>query len=60
MYIDASEFTSPTALSPSGFACKVQLRNHTSYVPIVSLDGTSGAGSALPDMTTSLTLILLK
>jgi hypothetical protein len=60
MYIDASEMISPTALSPSGFACKVQLRNHTSYVPVVSLDGTSGAGSAEPDMNCSITLILLK
>jgi hypothetical protein len=60
MYIDESEMISPTALSPSGFACKVQLRNHTSYVPVVSLDGTSGAGSAEPDINCSISLILLK
>jgi hypothetical protein len=60
LYIDASEFISPTFLSPSGFACKVQLKNHTSYVPVVSLDGTSGSGSAEPDINCSLTLILLK
>jgi hypothetical protein len=60
MYVDASDLISPTALSPSGFACKVQLRNHTSYVPVVSLDGTSGAGSAEPDINCSISLILLK
>jgi hypothetical protein len=60
MYIDISELISPTPLSPSGFACKVQLKNHTSYVPVVSLDGTSGAGGAEPDVNSSLTLILLK
>jgi hypothetical protein len=60
MYIDESEFISTTSLSPSGLACKIQLRNHTSYVPIVSLDGTSGAGSAEPDVTCSISLILLK
>jgi hypothetical protein len=47
-------------LSPSGFACKLQLRNHTSYAPVVSLDGTSGSGSAEPDVNCSLTVILLK
>jgi hypothetical protein len=60
MYIDASELISPTALSPSGFACKVQLRNHTSYVPVVNLDGTGGAGSAEPDTSCSITMVLLK
>jgi hypothetical protein len=29
-------------------------------VPIVSLDGTSGAGSATPDINCSISLILLK
>ena len=59
-YIDVSDMISPTSLSPSGFACKVQLRNHSSYVPIVSLDGVTGAGSAEPDINCSITLILLK
>jgi hypothetical protein len=60
MYVDVSDLISPTPLSPSGFACKVQLKNHTSYVPVVSLDGTSGAGSAEPDINCYLSLILLK
>ena len=60
MYVDASDLISPTALSPSGFACKVQLRNHTSYAPVISLDGTSGAGSAEPDINCSISLFLLK
>ena len=60
MYVDESDIISTTSLSPSGLACKIQLRNHTSYVPIVSLDGTSGAGSATPDINCSMSLVLLK
>ena len=49
-----------TSLSPSGFGCKIQLRNHTSFAPVVSIDGSSGAGSALPDISANLSLVLLK
>jgi hypothetical protein len=60
MYVDPSDLISPTPLSPSGFACKIQLKNHTSFVPVVSLDGTSGSGSAEPDTSCSISMILLK
>jgi hypothetical protein len=59
-YIDASDMISATPLSPSGFACKLQLTNHTSYAPIITLNGVSGAGSAEPDIVANLSLILLK
>jgi len=48
-----------TLFSPSGFGCKLQMKNHTSYVPVVALDGTSGGGSAVPDIVANLTAILL-
>ena len=60
LYIDASDLISATPLSPSGFACKLEVKNHTSYAPIIGLNGTSGAGSAVPDIVASLNLILLK
>jgi hypothetical protein len=60
MYVDSSDLISTTPLSPSGLACKVQMKNHTSYVPVVSLDGTSGAGSAEPDINCCMSIILLK
>jgi len=60
IYIADSDMISATPLSPSGLACKLQLTNHTSYAPLIHLDGTSGAGSAEPDIIANLTLILLK
>jgi hypothetical protein len=60
MYVDPADISTPTSLSPFGVACKVQVKNHTSFVPLVDLDGSSGAGSAQPDINCNLTLILLK
>jgi len=50
---------SPTGLSPSGFAAKIQLVNHTSYVPFVTLDGTTGSGSAIPQTRAALSMFKL-
>ena len=60
VFIDYSDLISTTALSPSGLACKFQVTNHTSYAPLISLDGTSGAGSAPNDVVGNLTFIFLK
>jgi hypothetical protein len=60
VFVDSSEMISSTSLSPSGLACKFQVTNHTSYSPLISLDGTSGAGSAPDDIVGNLTFILLK
>jgi hypothetical protein len=60
VYIDPADLSTPTPLSPFGVACKIQVKNHTSYAPVIHLDGSSGAGSAEPDSTTMLTLVLLK
>ena len=58
MHIDPSEVVLPAPQSPSGVACKVQLRNHTSYFPTIFLDSTSN-GSALPNINCNISLILL-
>jgi hypothetical protein len=50
---------SPTALSPTGFAAKLQLVNHTSFAPSITLDGSSGSGSATPQTHASLSLFKL-
>ena len=36
----------PTGLSPSGFAATIEFVNHTSFAPVINLDGASGSGSA--------------
>jgi len=50
----------PCDISPTGFAALVQLRNHSSYVPFVTLDGVEGSGSATPQMVANITLDLIK
>jgi hypothetical protein len=50
----------PCDISPTGFAALVQLRNHSSYIPFVTLDGVAGSGSATPQMVATITLDLLK
>jgi hypothetical protein len=37
----------------------IQLVNHTSYAPLVELDGSLGAGSALPSVLVTMSIILL-
>jgi hypothetical protein len=59
-YIDDMDMISATSVSPTGFACKLQIKNHTSFAPIIQLDGVSGAGSATPEVIASLSIILLK
>jgi hypothetical protein len=60
LYISPSDVLgSPTVLSPTGFAAKLNLVNHTSFVPVVHLDLAAGSGSASPQITATLTLFRL-
>ena len=45
--------------SPSGFAADIQIVNHTSYVPVVTLDGQTGSGSVLPQTVVTTTMYKL-
>ena len=58
--VTAADMTSPTSLSPTGFAARFQLVNHTSYAPLITLDGAGGAGSAVPDITCYMSFVLLQ
>jgi hypothetical protein len=55
-----SDISEPTTVSPTGFGCKLRLVNHTSYAPIIHINGVSGGGSAGPDNTSMFTVILLR
>jgi hypothetical protein len=50
----------PCPISPTGFAALIQVRNHTSYVPFVTLNGVEGSGSASPQMVANLTVEMVK
>jgi hypothetical protein len=54
------DITQSTPLSPSGLACRLELVNHTSFAPIININGVAGGGSAFPDSTATLTVILLR
>jgi len=60
IYISPSDvLASPTLLSPTGFAAKLNVVNHTSFVPYVTLNGVGGSGSVTPQMVASMVLFLL-
>lgn len=60
IYISPSDvLVSPTLLSPTGFAAKLNIVNHTSYVPFVTLNGVGGSGSVTPQMVASMVIFLL-
>ena len=59
LLITAADFTSFFSGAPGNLAAKIQLVNHTSFVPIVLLNGLSGSGSATPQITATMTMFLL-
>jgi hypothetical protein len=61
IYISPEDITFyTTPLSPLGTAAIIQFRNHTSFAPIITLNGQSGSGSASPQIvaTAVITQIL--
>ena len=49
----------PTGFSPTGFAADLQVTNHRSYVPFVTLNGLAGSGSVTPQMVAACSIFLL-
>lgn len=57
--IKPTDFTSVCVQSPSGFAAAIEVVNHTSFIPVISLNGLNGSGSASPQVTANVTIFLL-
>ena len=57
--ITPADFTSTFSGAPGGVAAQFKLTNHTSFVPVVLLNGLSGSGSASPQITATMTMFLL-
>jgi hypothetical protein len=53
------DLVSPTDLSPSGFAAKLQVTNYSSFAPAITLNGLTGSGSASPQITATVTIFKL-
>jgi hypothetical protein len=59
-YISPADIlVTPTGFSPSGFAADLQVVNHHSFVPFVTLNGLAGSGSASPQMVAACSIFLL-
>ena len=60
IYLSPSDvLVTPTILSPTGFAANIQFRNHTSFAPVIKLNGQSGSGSAQPQIVATVTIFRL-
>ena len=49
----------PYPFSPTGFAASIQFVNHTSYAPVINLNGQSGSGSAQPQIVATAVIFRL-
>jgi hypothetical protein len=56
--IEPSDIITATTLSPTGLACNIQLKNHISNTPTVTIQ-QSNPGLAIPNSLASITLLLL-
>ena len=57
--IDDSDMDLATEYSQSGMACKLQVVNNTSYIPFITLYGSSCSSQIIQQNTASLTIIRL-
>jgi hypothetical protein len=55
----AAVLVNPTSLSPIGTGAIVNFRNHTSFAPLITLNGQSGSGSATPQIVAVVVLFKL-
>ena len=58
--IEPSDLITPLPVSPFTPSAQIDVRNHTSFIPVVTLNGLSGSGSASPQITATLVIFLLK
>jgi hypothetical protein len=56
--IEPSDIITASTMSPTGLACKLQLKNHISNINPITIQSPN-TGSASPDSLASLTLLLL-
>jgi hypothetical protein len=59
MRIDEADLIHEVPDHPGVFGAIINLRNHTSYVPFVTLAGPSGSGSAINQISATLSAILV-
>ena len=57
VYISPSDLIMPCSIAPGGFAAVIETVNHTSYIPVISLN--NAAGSAPNDICAAMIVFLL-
>jgi hypothetical protein len=60
MQITEDDMITQTTLSPSGYACKLQLVNNTFFVQHVTLIGSASYGNPIMQVTATITVMLIK
>jgi len=60
LYIDDSDFIYPTNLSPNGYACSIELINHTPFVSSVTLYDASSVGYSIPQINATISVFFLQ
>ena len=58
--INENDMITQTDLSPTGFACKIQLINNTNLSNSVTLYGSPSSGNSIPQVTATINILLLK
>jgi hypothetical protein len=60
IYLSPSDvLVNSTILSPTGSAAIINFRNHTSFAPIILLNGLTGSGSVAPQITATTVIFRL-
>ena len=57
--VQDSDLVSDWSDAPGGKAAKIELVNHTSFVPSVTLNGLSGSGFVSPQVVATMTVVLI-
>ena len=58
--ITQEDLISFTSLSPTGLEALLQIRNHSSFAPVINIDGHSGSGSQVNQSNLNLVIFLIR
>ena len=58
--ITAADISEAYIGAPGGLACSIRVLNHTSFIPLITLNGSDGSGLASNQVCATVTVVLLK
>ena len=60
MRVLAEDLITDCPQAPGGKAALINLRNYLSFVPVVTLNGLAGSGSATPQVVATITIVMIQ